>query len=110
MSEKKVWEIYVPTLRKNGKPIRTRFHRIWDQKVLAVSGGLSIHRPSIGNWLNPEGKLFKDRMIPVRIVATDEEIERIIDITLAYYEDEEAVLCYRISNEVILKFREGETQ
>lgn len=43
-------------------------------------------------------------MIPVRIVADREEIEKIIDITIKYY-DQEAVLAYRISNEVILKHR-----
>jgi hypothetical protein len=105
---KKVWEIYVPTIRKNGKPIRTRFHRVWDKKVMSVSGGLSIHRPSVGNWISPDGKIYNEKMIPVRIVATNEEILKIIDITLEHYEDEEAVLCYRISEEVIMKYRRKE--
>ena len=43
-------------------------------------------------------------MIPVRIVATREEINRIVDLTLTYY-DQEAVLCYKLSDEVILKHR-----
>jgi hypothetical protein len=105
MNNKKVWEIYVPTMRKNGKPIRTRFHQVWDKKVMAISGGLSIHRPSIGNWISPNGTHYKDRMIPVRIVATDDEIKQVIDITLKHYEDEEAILCYRISDEVFLTYR-----
>lgn len=104
--DKKVWELYVPTMRKNGKPIHTRFHRVWDKKVMAITGGLSIHRPSIGYWINPEKTLYREKMIPVRIVATDDEIKKVIEITLLHYEDEEAILCYRISNEVILQERE----
>jgi hypothetical protein len=60
--------------------------------------------PARGQWTNPStGELFKERMIPVRIMATREEIEKVVDITLKYY-DQLAVLCYKISDEVILKF------
>jgi hypothetical protein len=43
-------------------------------------------------------------MIPVRIMATREEIELVVDLTLKYY-DQLAVLCFKISDEVILKFK-----
>jgi hypothetical protein len=51
------------------------------------------------------GDLFQERMIPVRIMATRDEIEKIVELTLKYY-NQIAVLCYKISDEVILKFRE----
>lgn len=57
-----------------------------------------------GQWLNG-GALFAERMIPVRIHATREEIEKIIDMTLSYY-DQIAVMAYKISEEVILKHKE----
>jgi len=38
----------------------------------------------------------------VRIIATREEIEAIIDFTIPYYE-QEAVLAYKVAEEVILK-------
>lgn len=62
--------------------------------------------PARGQWINPNtGELFRERMIPVRIMATRDEILKVIDLTLKYY-DQLAVLCYKISDEVILKFKE----
>jgi len=61
--------------------------------------------PARGQWINPNtGELFNERMIPVRIIATKEEIDKVIDLTLVYY-DQLAVLCYKISDEVIIKYR-----
>lgn len=101
-----LWEILVPTIRRvGGKPYTTRFHRVWDAKVREISGGLTVLTPAKGQWVSPEGVLFSERMIPVRIVATRAQIEQIIDHTLTYY-DQLAVLCYKLSDEVILKNRE----
>jgi hypothetical protein len=97
-----LWEILVPTVRNDGRPIRTRFHRVWDAKVRAITGGLTILAPAKGQWVSPEGELFIERMIPVRIACSREEIERIIDMTLSYY-SQKAVLAYRISEEVVLR-------
>lgn len=100
---KAMWEILVPTMRNDGRPIKTRFHRVWDEKVRAISDGLTIMPPSKGQWKSPNGKLFVERMIPVRIVATEEEIDKIIDMTIEYYE-QEAVLAYKLSDVVKLKY------
>jgi len=85
----------------------TRYHRVWDEKVRAISGGLTVMRPAKGQWVSPDGQLFKERMIPVRIMATREQIDTIIDLTLEYY-DQLAVMCYKISDEVILRAKEGD--
>jgi hypothetical protein len=101
-----LFEILVPTTKPNsdGKRFfRTRYHRVWDEKVRALTGGLTIMPPSKGQWVSPHGALFTERMIPVRILATRAQIEAIIQLTLEYYE-QEAVLCYRISDEVLLRF------
>ena len=97
-----MWEIMVPTQKNDGTPNRTRYHRVWDEKVRAIAGGLTILRPAVGQWVSPEGELFKERMIPVRIMCTREQIEEIIDITMSYY-DQLAVLAYKVSDECILK-------
>lgn len=105
---KSLWEILVPTERRMepGKYYTTRYHRVWDEKVRKITGGLTILTPAKGQWVDPDtGTLFKERMIPVRIVASREEIESVIDLTLNYY-DQLAVLCYKISDEVILKFKD----
>lgn len=98
---KEMWEILVPTIRNDGRPIKTRFHKVWDEKVYAISGGLTILTPAKGRWISPDGKLFAERMIPVRIVATRPQIDEIVKMTLKYYE-QLAVLAYKISDEVLL--------
>jgi len=112
-----LWEILVPTekrvksVRLNGETdseygrrnaYTTRYHRVWDQKVREISGGLTILTPAKGQWVAPSGELHSERMIPVRIVASREQIEKIIDFTIEYY-DQLAVLCYKLSDEVILR-------
>lgn len=102
-AEKQMWEILVPTVRRDGRPIKARFHRVWDKKVYEITGGLTILTPSKGKWICPEGELFEERMIPVRIACTREQIDTIVDMTIEYYE-QKAVLAYKISEEVILKY------
>jgi hypothetical protein len=99
-----LWEILVPTVRNDGRPIRTRFHRVWDAKVRAISGGLTIMPVAKGQWVAPDGQLFAERMIPVRIVATRAQVEQVVDMSIAYYE-QLAVLAYKVSDEVILRHR-----
>lgn len=97
-----MWEILVPTVRNDGRYIKTRFHRVWDAKVRAITNGLTILPVNKGQWVSPHGELFIERMIPVRIACTRDQINIIIDMTLKYYE-QEAVLAYLISEEVIIK-------
>jgi len=82
----------------------TRYHRVWDAEVRRITGGLTILTPAKGQWVSPDGELFSERMIPVRIVAARAEIDRIIDFTLEYY-DQLAVLCAKVSEEVIIRHR-----
>jgi hypothetical protein len=98
-----LWEILVPTVhRHNGKPITMRFHRVWDEKVRQISKGLTILSPAKGQWLSPEGELFTERMIPVRIACSRSEIEEIANMTAVYY-NQLAVMYYCVSNEVYIK-------
>lgn len=106
---KGMWEILVPTERRlsPGKYYTTRYHRVWDAKVRKITGGLTIMPPAKGQWINLNtGELFSERMIPVRIIATRSEIEGVIDLTMKYY-DQLAILCYKISDEVILKYKDA---
>ena len=100
-----LWEILVPTIRNDGRPIRLRFHKVWDAKVREISGGLTIMPVAKGQWIFQE-KLFQERMIPVRIIATRSEMDLIIAMTLEYYE-QLAVLAYKVSEEVILRHAKG---
>lgn len=101
-----LWELLVPCVSNEGKPYRARFHRVWDKKVRDISGGLTIMPPVKGHWVSPDdGQLFSERMIPVRILATREQMDKIVDMTMKYY-DQLAVLAYKISDEVILRKRD----
>ena len=101
-----LWEILVPTVRRvDGIPYRTRFHRVWDKKVKDISRGLTILPISKGQWISPEGEIFHERMIPVRIACTSEQIVQIIDMSMLYY-DQLAIMAYRISEHVVIKHRE----
>jgi hypothetical protein len=98
-----MWEILVPTIRRrDGKPIKTRYHRVWDIKVRSIAGGMTILNPAKGQWVANDGELFVERMIPVRIMCTEDQINQIIDMTLQYY-DQLAVLAYKISDNVIMR-------
>jgi len=104
MTDKELWEIFVPTMRPDGRPIRTRFHRVWDQEVEKISGGLTVYHPAKGRWVHKE-QIFEERVIPVRIMCTEAEINKIVDFTLTYYE-QIAVMAYRVSDKVILRHRD----
>lgn len=106
MTDIEMWEILVPTTRRaDGKPIRTRFHRVWDAKVYAITGGMTILQPAKGKWISPAGRLFDERMIPVRIMCTREQIDDIVHMTAKYY-DQIAVLAYKLSSDTIYYINE----
>ena len=96
-----LWEILVPTIM-DGKPIRVRYHRVWDSKVRAIAGGLTILMPAKGHWMSPAGELFVERMIPVRIACNESEIEAIAEMTAKYYK-QEAVMFYLVSSRVFIR-------
>lgn len=103
-----LWEVLVPTVRNDGRPYRTRYHRVWDAKVRAITGGLTILPVAKGQWVDPESGLeFIERMIPVRIACSREQIEQVIDATMDHYDDQIAVMAYRVSDDVIIRNRKG---
>lgn len=110
-----LWEILVPTKinRKNPNtgqkelwPVTRKYHKVWDAQVREISGGLTIFTPAKGHWINPKKEIFVERMIPVRIYCSFEEIENIADFTAKYY-NQEAVMFYKISDAVTIKHYGG---
>lgn len=100
-----LWEILVPCNRNDGKPIRTKHHQEWDKQIQRIAGGLTIMKPAKGKWVSPDGELFKDRMIPVRVACTRKQLDEVIRRTLNHYNDQEAVMCYLIAEEVKIVYR-----
>lgn len=101
---KLLWEILVPTTMNNpSNPCRIGHHKEWDKRVRKISGGLTILEPAKGQWIDCESmELYEERVIPVRIACTEDEIRKIIDITIQHYR-QEAVMAYLVSSKVIIK-------
>jgi hypothetical protein len=103
---KELWEILVPHADNDGVPIPISRHREWDEKVREISGGMTIMGIARGHWLSPTGKLFIEKVIPVRVICSETEISAIEDLTMDFYE-QEAVLSYRISEKVRLRHKKA---
>ena len=99
---KQLWEILVPTVYNSGKSVRTRHHKEWDKVVRSISGGLTIFAPVKGQWIcNSTGRLFCERMIPVRIACTEKQIAKIAKFSIKHYK-QLAIIVYRISDKVTI--------
>lgn len=97
---KYMWEILVPTISNDGKPFRTRFHRVWDGRVRDITGGFTIMPKTVnGEWIDEDGVIYIEQTIPVRIMATTTQIETIVKMTAKYY-DQIAIIYYKISDNV----------
>jgi hypothetical protein len=103
-----LWEILVPCQYNTGKPVRTRHHRCFDAYVEKISGGLTILKPTKGKWTHA-GTKYEERVIPVRIVCTRNEIDKIMGFALKHYK-QIAIMAYLISNEVLIQYEEKATQ
>lgn len=96
-----LWEIFVPTISNEGKPFRTRHHKVWDQRVRTIAGGLTIYKPSKGQWIDTNtDTLYEERMIPVRIACNEDQIRKIMELTAKHYNQID-VMAYKISDTVL---------
>lgn len=96
-----MWEIMVPTVDNDGTPFKTRHHREWDNQVKKITGGLTIHKPARGIWVdNSDSKTYNERMIPVRIACNREQIIEIMKRVKNHYKQID-VLAYKVSDDVI---------
>jgi hypothetical protein len=99
-----LYEVLVPASGRGGK-FSYEHHKKWDAFVTEVAGGVTVHKASKGEWRSPTGELHVDRMIPCKIACTHEQLHKIIDFTIKHYE-QEAVMAYLVSEEVIIKHRD----
>ena len=99
---KSLWQIFVPVSDNTGTEFPIMKHKDWDYKVRDIAGGLTINKRSRGMWQSPmTGKMFEEKMIPVTILCTKGEIEKILLMTIAHY-DQYAVMCYKISDDIMI--------
>ena len=103
--ETELWEILVPASNNKDLKFSYEHHKAWDAYVKKTTGGVTIMKTAKGEWVSPTGKLYVDKMIPCRIVCTEDQISDIIDFTIDHY-SQEAVLGYRVSTHVILRHKD----
>lgn len=101
-----LWEILVPKYSNQGLEYNLDYHHKWDEQVRDITGGITVLRTAKGHWVNPEGVIFVEEMIPVRIHCDRKNLEKIMDLTLSHY-DQKAVFAYKVSSEVIIKHRKS---
>ena len=95
-----LWEILVPTQFDDTKEsIPAEHHREWDRLVREVSGGLTMLRSATGQWVHL-GKVHQESVIPVRLVATREQMEEVGKFTVHHYR-QKVIMAYKISDEVM---------
>ncbi len=99
MPKKSLWEILVPKYSNEGKEFTLKHHHRWDEKVRNIAGGVTILKTAKGQWINTRGKLFAEKMIPIRVYCTEKEIGKIIALTLEHY-NQEAVMAYELSSNI----------
>jgi hypothetical protein len=101
---KSLWEILVPRFSNDGQEYPVEYHQRWDSRVREIAGGMTILRTAKGHWIDPDKKMFVEEMIPARIWCSQQNIEKIIDFTLSYY-NQRAVFAYEISKNVLVRYR-----
>ena len=90
---KSLWTILVPRFSNEGEEFDLQFHKLWDEKVKEISGGLTILRTAKGSWIDTDKKDFSEEMIPVMIRCTKKEIKKITNYTINYY-NQKAIFYY----------------
>ena len=104
-----LWEIIVPTQFDDTKEdIPVEHHREWDRLVREISGGLTMLRSATGQWVQA-GQVQQENVIPVRLIATREQIEEIAKFTARHYRQRVAMV-YKISDEVLFMNAEALTE
>jgi len=98
-----LWEILVPATDNDGKEIPIKVHQEWDGNVRLMTRGLTVMRSVKGQWTSPEGEVYVDKVIPVRIAVDDwSVIDSIVDMTAEHYK-QKAIMYYRLTDEVKIK-------
>ncbi|HTE58141.1 MAG TPA: hypothetical protein VK694_05340 [Verrucomicrobiae bacterium] len=96
-----LWEVLVSANDNEGNEFPVEHHHVWDEGVRDITGGLTIMRTAKGQWLDAEGNLFAEKVIPVRVACGEAEIRQIMELTIQHY-GQLAVMASQISERVII--------
>lgn len=96
-----VWRIMVPEKDNCGRRFSARENLAWEDAVINISGGWTIQPLATGAWTDGEEDTVQiERMKPVDIICTDEQIKQIVNLTGHRFR-QKVVLAYKISEHII---------
>jgi hypothetical protein len=92
-----LWTVLVPATYPDGQEIDVFTHRLWDERVRTLVGGLTIMKPVKGEWVSLDGDIFREQMIPVLVACTEDQLDQVIGLVAEFYQ-QQAVMAYRTSD------------
>jgi len=92
------WKLFVPVADNDGLVFTDRHHLKLYRLVFNMSGGLTDNPWSNGKWIN-NGRVYKDRVVPLEFLATAEGVDKIAVFALIHY-DQLEIVCVPISDRV----------
>lgn len=97
IKETRIYQILVPVCDNDGKVFPMAHHWEWDSRVQEIAGGLTLMNSVRGRYLG--GSV--ERMIPVNIAATYDEMQQVTAYTLDHYQ-QEAVLFWLVADKAMI--------
>lgn len=94
MNELQLWKIFVP------RGFSMSHHYAWDDFVIKTAGGLTLRETGQGKWRSQE----KEGFIEVDVACDRMQLLTILEFTAKHYQ-QEAIMCYKISDEVVIHVR-----
>ena len=98
----KVWQILIPAADNTGFFFPIEHHRAWDAIVRRLTrGSLTIQQPAKGECRVYNGKLVREEMIPVLIIANFQQMTTVAEFTAQHYQ-QKTVFYYVVSSEIYI--------
>ena len=93
-----LYEILIPRA-DNQKNIFSRAHNLlWENEARKIAGGLSVCPPIEGQWEN-DGKVYREKMIPVRIACSARKIAKLVNFAKLHFR-QLSIMYYPVSRDV----------
>jgi len=98
LDERWWWRLLVPIADNDGLVFTDRHHLKLYRLVFKISGGSTDNPWSNGSWMD-DGRVYKDRVVPLEFLATTEQADKIAAFALIHY-DQMEIMCVPISDRV----------
>ena len=94
----KLYEILIPQADNAKRAFSRSHHAKWEGIARDTAGGLSVCPIISGQWID-KGKVYRERMRPVRIACSARSMRKLADLAKSHYR-QISVMYYPVSSEV----------